>query len=91
MVFSAVRGSGVLAALVLCASMSAVDSFAASPLLTPRPQGALRSLRPPVVAARVRELRRGPAAVHLVLCVLQCVCVCVCVYLCKRVPACMRI
>ena len=53
MVFSAVRGSGVLAALVLCASMSAVDSFAASPLLT---------LRPPVVAARVRELRRGPAA-----------------------------
>eukprot|EP00802_Teleaulax_amphioxeia_P013186 Tamp_13235.p1 GENE.Tamp_13235~~Tamp_13235.p1 ORF type:complete len:231 (+),score=45.99 Tamp_13235:60-695(+) len=42
--------------------MSAVDSFAASPLLTPRPQG---SLRPPVVAARVRELRRGPAALKM--------------------------
>ena len=65
--FSVWRGSGVLAALFLCASMSilsAADAFAASPLLATRHQAGL--LQPVLAAAPSQAKRQGPAALQMV-------------------------
>jgi SEC-C motif-containing protein len=67
MMFSVWRGSGVLAALFLCASMSilsAADAFAASPLLATRHQAGL--LQPVLAAAPSQAKRQGPAALQMV-------------------------
>jgi SEC-C motif domain protein len=63
-VFAVWRGSGVLAALVLCVSMSTADAFAASPLLAPRHHAGL--LQPVLAAAPGQAKRQGPAALQMV-------------------------